>query len=33
MKALVASAAVQEAVQPFGRSIPLPFTIANARGL
>jgi tetratricopeptide (TPR) repeat protein len=33
MKALVATAAVQEAIQPYGRSIPLPFTIANARGL
>lgn len=31
MKALVASAAVQDAIKPFGRSIGLPFTIANAR--
>jgi hypothetical protein len=33
MRALVATAAVQEAITPYARSIPLPFTIANARGL
>ncbi|MFM9865598.1 MAG: hypothetical protein ACKVRO_18555 [Micropepsaceae bacterium] len=33
MRALVATAAVQEAIAPYARSIPLPFTIANARGL
>lgn len=31
MTALVASAAVQEAIKPYARSIALPFTIANAR--
>jgi hypothetical protein len=33
MKALVASAAVQEAIKPYARSMPLPFTIANSRGM
>lgn len=33
MRALVATAAVQEAIKPYARSIPLPFTIANSRGL
>lgn len=33
MRALVATATVQEAITPYARSIPLPFTIANARGL
>lgn len=33
MRALVATAAVQAAIAPYARSIPLPFTIANARGL
>jgi hypothetical protein len=33
MKALVASAAVQDAIKPYARSMPLPFTIANSRGL
>lgn len=31
MKALVASAQVQDAIKPYARSIALPFTIANAR--
>jgi hypothetical protein len=31
MTALVASAAVQDAIKPYARSIALPFTIANAR--
>ena len=31
MKALVATAAVQEAIKPYARSMALPFTIANAR--
>ncbi len=31
MKALVATAAVQDAIKPYARSIALPFTIANAR--
>lgn len=31
MKALAASAAVQGAIKPYGRTIALPFTIANAR--
>lgn len=31
MTALVASAAVQEAIKPYARSIALPFTMANAR--
>lgn len=31
MTALVASAAVQEAIKPYARSIALPFTIANAK--
>jgi tetratricopeptide (TPR) repeat protein len=33
MRALVATAAVQEAIRPYARSMPLPFTIANSRGL
>ncbi len=33
MRALVATAAVQDAIKPYARSIPLPFTIANPRGL
>jgi hypothetical protein len=33
MRALVATAAVQAAIAPYARSIPLPFTMANARGL
>jgi len=33
MRALVATAAVQDAITPYARSIPLPFTIANSRGL
>lgn len=33
MRALVATAAVQDAIKPYARSIPLPFTIANSRGL
>lgn len=33
MRALVATEAVQDAIKPFARSIPLPFTIANSRGL
>lgn len=33
MRALVATASVQEAIAPYARSIPLPFTIANSRGL
>jgi hypothetical protein len=32
MRALVATAAVQAAITPYARSIPLPFTIANSRG-
>jgi hypothetical protein len=32
MRALVATASVQEAIAPYARSIPLPFTIANSRG-
>ena len=31
MKALVASAPVQEAIKPYARTMALPFTIANAR--
>ena len=33
MRALVATEAVQAAIAPYARSIPLPFTIANSRGL
>ncbi len=33
MRALVATASVQEAIAPYARSIPLPFMIANSRGL
>jgi hypothetical protein len=31
MKALVASAAVQDAIKPYARTMALPFTVANAR--